>query len=335
MNWLSLGSMALPSQLNRNSTMLRSEMTRLGTELTTGEVADKAKALRGNLSPLSAVETRLSRIAAYTQANTLASTAADVGQSVLNRIADAGSDVGARMMAVSNEGISPATLRAGATSARGALTDLSNALGQRVAGRAIFSGTVNDTSPLPSADDMIAAVLPTVSGLTNTDDIVAAVTSAFMDAGGLFETTLYQGGPAAQGAAIDTGTTAPALPTAADPALRRMMAGLVMAALSGDDSMPLTDDQRVELAQASGTALMGAAPGMAELQGSLGETQARLDETQIRLTGERDALNLAKNNLVGADPYEAAGMLEVVQTRLETLYAFTARTARLSLTEYL
>ena len=71
------------------------------------------------------------------------------------------------------------------------------------------------------------------------------------------------------------------------------------------------------------------------MQGRLGETQARIDETQIRLTGERDALNLARNNLIGADPYEAAGQLEVVQTRLETLYAVTARTSRLNLTEYL
>ena len=335
MNWLSLGSLALPSQLNRSSVMLRNEMTRLGTELVTGEVQNTAKHLKGNLSPLSAVDNRLSRILSYTEANTLASTAADVGQSVLNRIADSGSDVGARMMAVSNEGVSPETLRAGATSAKGALTDLSNALGQRVAGRAIFSGTVTDASPLPSADDMIAAIIPLVNGLPSTDDIIATVNSAFMDPGGLFETTFYQGGPAAQGAAIDTGVTAPSMPTADDPALRRMMAGMVIAALSGEDSMILQDNERVALAKAAGTAMMGAAPGMAELQGSLGETQARLDETQTRLTGERDALSLARNNLVGADPYEAAGQLEVVQTRLETLYAFTARTARLSLTEYL
>ena len=122
---------------------------------------------------------------------------------------------------------------------------------------------------------------------------------------------------------------------AADPALRKTMAGLVIAALSGDDSMILQDNERVALAAAGGTALMSAAPGMAELQGRLGETQARIDETQIRLTGERDALNLARNNLIGADPYEAAGQLEVVQTRLETLYAVTARTSRLNLTEYL
>lgn len=80
---------------------------------------------------------------------------------------------------------------------------------------------------------------------------------------------------------------------------------------------------------------MGAAPGLAEAQASLGETQARLDTGLTRLTGERDALSLTLQDLVGADTYEAVTRLEEAQTQLEILYAFTARTARLSLTEYL
>ena len=80
---------------------------------------------------------------------------------------------------------------------------------------------------------------------------------------------------------------------------------------------------------------MGAAPGVTALQAGLGDAEARLDTRVIRLTGERDALNLARQTLIAVDPYEAATQLEQAQTQLQTLYAVTARTARLSLTGYL
>ncbi|MFN4101309.1 MAG: flagellin [Pararhodobacter sp.] len=335
MTWLTLGSLALPFQLNRGALTLRDDMTRLSVELTTGASAQPQRLLRGDLGPLTAVETRLSRLAAYTQTGKEAGSAADIAQSVLSRLADSGSNIASRMLLVSNDGIAPETLRSGANAARSALDDLSSALGQRVAGRAVFSGTQSDRPPLPDAETILATIVPSLAGLPSTDDIVAAVTSAFLDPGGLFETALYLGGPPADGAALDTRTNAPSLPTAADPGLRRLMAGLVISALAGSDAMPLSDKQRQAMARAGAEALMGSAPAMAEAQASLGETQAMLDATQTRLTGERDALVMARQSLIGADPYEAAGQLQVVQTRLEVLYAVTARTARMSLTGYL
>ncbi|PTX02730.1 flagellin [Pararhodobacter aggregans] len=335
MSWLTLGSLALPFTMNRNALILRQEMSRLNQEVVTGVAKDPQRRLRGDLGPLSAVESRLSRIEAFTQANTLATNAADIAQSALNRAGDIASDIGNRMLAVSIDGIAPATLRAGATAARNALGDLASTLSQRVAGRAVLSGNASDTAPLPDGEAILATILPSVTGLTDPDDIVTAVTAAFMDPGGLFETTLYQGGPAAEGPAIDTAANAPALPTAADPALRKLMAGLVISALAGSTALGLADVHRQQMAQAGAEALIGAAPAIAEAQASLGETQARLDTTLTRLGGERDALTLARHSLIGVDPYQAASELDVVQTRLETLYALTARTQRLSLTEYL
>lgn len=335
MSWLTLGSLALPFTMNRNALVLRTELARLNHELVSGQAKDPQRRLNGDLGPLSAVESRLARIEAFDQANRLATSAADIAQSALTRAGDIASDIGNRMLAVSTDGIAPATLRAGTTAARSALGDLSSTLAQRVAGRAVFSGTASDTAPLPEGEAVLAAILPSVSGLTEAEDIVAAVTSAFMDPGGLFETALYQGGPAAGGPAIDTAANAPALPTAADPALRRLLAGLVISALAGEGALGLADVHRQALARAGAEALIGVAPAIAEAQASLGEAQARLDATLTRLGGERDALTLARQTLIGVDPYQAASELEVVQTRLETLYALTARTQRLSLTEYL
>jgi flagellar hook-associated protein 3 FlgL len=46
-------------------------------------------------------------------------------------------------------------------------------------------------------------------------------------------------------------------------------------------------------------------------------------------------LETGRQSLIGADPYESATRLQETQARLEALYTITARTARLSLTEYL
>ena len=335
MTWLTLGSLALPFALNRGAITLRDDMTRLSLELTTGAVAAPQRSLRGDLGPLSAVESRLSRLEAYTLVSKLAGSAADVAQSVLTRLSDSGATIASRMLMVSNDGIAPETLRSGAGAARDALEDLSVALGQRVGGQAVFSGTRSDRPPLPDAQTILDTLIPALAGLPSTDDMVAAVQSAFLDPGGLFDSALYLGGPPALGPALDTGRNAPSLPTAGDPGLRRLMAGLVISALAGSDALALSDPQRQALARAGAESLMGAAPAMAEAQAALGETQALLDATQTRLTGERDALVMARQSLIGADPYEAAGRLQVVQTRLEVLYAVTARTSRMSLTGYL
>ena len=55
----------------------------------------------------------------------------------------------------------------------------------------------------------------------------------------------------------------------------------------------------------------------------------------IRAAAEATALGLAREALIGADPYEAAAALEAAETQLETLYTLTARISRLSLVNFL
>ena len=335
MTWLSIGTLALPATLQRHGLAMRAEVARLGIELTTGERVAPQKQLRGDLGALSAIEARTTRIAAYTEAAKQAAAATDGAQNALERASTLGSDTASRMLAVSIEGTAPATLRTASTAARGALEDLTGTLSQRIAGRAIFSGTASDVSPLPDAETILSTLAPALAGLTSAQDIADAINTEILNAGGLFDTALYQGGPAAPGASIDTGSTVAALPTAADPSLRRLLAGLVMSAVAGDDSLSLTEGQRRALARTGAETLMSAAPALAETQGAVGTSQERLDQTLTRLSGERDALSIARSDLVGADPYEAATRLQEAQARLESLYVVTARTARLNLTEYL
>jgi flagellar hook-associated protein 3 FlgL len=118
-------------------------------------------------------------------------------------------------------------------------------------------------------------------------------------------------------------------------ALREVLAGLAVGALSG--AGPMAGDaeaQRERLANA-GVSLAGAQTGLSDLRGRVGAAEARLEEATSRNAAEAAALEIARAGLTDVDIYETATKLEAVQSQLELLYAITARSARLSLVSVL
>jgi len=335
MTWASLGSLALPFQLQRHGVQLRTDIARLGQELSTGTVTNPARHLQGSTAPLAAITARLARNDAYDQATRMAATMAESAQAALGQLDGLRQATAERLLGAATSALGGPMMTATGEAAFSALTDAVSALSLRVAGAAGFSGTASDRTPLVSAETIIQRLTPLVTGLETADQVLAAVEGAFLDPGGLFDTDFYQGGDDAPGAVLADGTRAPTPPTAADPALRALLAGFAAAALLAEPGLAVPDAQRIALAQGSSERLAAANPGMTALQAALGEGQERLDAGLTRLSAERDALALARQSLIGADPYEAVTQLELAQTRLETIYAITARTSRLSLTEYL
>lgn len=335
MSWHSLGSLALPYQLQRQGVFLRTEISRLGVELTTGQTATPQRHLRGDTGPLAAIETRLSRIDAYQQNARLVATRVDASQTALGQLATLRNDTASRMLTVATAGISDEALSGAGRSAKAALNDAVSALSLRVSGQAVFSGAANTTSPLPDADAIIGAIMPLVSGLSSAQSVASTVEAAFNDPGGLFEATLYQGADAVSGAILGDGGQSVTQPTAADPAIRSLLSGLVLGALAAESSMALPVDQRRALVQSSATALVENSDALTGLQADTGDAQASVEAWLLQVSTERDALHNARNTLIGVDPYEAATRLEEARAQLETLYTVTARTSRLSLTGYL
>lgn len=335
MTWLSLGSLALPFQLQRQGVSLRTEIARHGVELTTGQTATPQRHLRGDMGPLAAIETRLARINTFEGNTRLVASRVGTTQSSLTQLDTIREQTASRLLIVSTAGASSDSLSTAGRSAKGALQDAVTILALRVSGQAVFSGDASDTIPLPDADTIIAAVLPLVSGLNSAQTIEAAVQSAFMDPAGLFETTLYKGAAASPGAVLGSLSSGQTHPTAADPAFRKLLSGLVTAALIGEPSIALAQNQRQALAQSSAETLLGAAANLTALQTATGELQASLDARLLQYSTERDALHTSRASLIGVDPYKAATQLEQARVQLETLYAVTARTSRLTLTGYL
>jgi flagellar hook-associated protein 3 FlgL len=335
MSWMPLGSLALPHHLHRQGVGLRNEIARLSQELTTGTVASPARHLKGAIGPLATIDARVTRNEAYAQATAMAATRADAVQNVLTGIEALRQQTADRMLASATAGTTGAALGVDGQAAAGAFADAVSALGLTTGGAAPFSGTASESAPLIAAEDMLAALSPLVTGLDSAEAVAAAISAAFMDPGGLFESSFYTGGDAARGGAIGDARFADALPTAADPALRQTLAALATGAMLADPALGLSGTQRNALARAGAEVLMSAATGMTALQARVGEGQSALDRHATRLATESDGLALARQALIGADPYEAATQLEQAQTQLEMLYTVTARTARLNLAGYL
>jgi flagellar hook-associated protein 3 FlgL len=335
MTWLSLGSLALPFQLQRQGVNLRGEIAQIGVELTTGQSSDPAQRLRGETGALSALTARLSRLEAFDQNARMLSARTEVSQTALGRADTARERVAAGMLAAAVVSADAASLTAAGTTANNALQDVIQSLNQRVGGQSLFAGAATDATPLPDAASMIAAVLPLVAGLDSAEAVAATIDSAFTAPGGLFDTTFYQGAAAAPGALLDTGAGSLDQPTAANPAIRGLLAALVTSALTAEPALPLGLDQRRSLAKFGAESLLGNASALSALQGQVGEMQATLEGTLLQFQTEKDSLTTARQDLIGIDPYKAASRLEEARTQLETLYTVTARTARLSLAGYL
>lgn len=330
-----LGSQTLPAQLHRAGLALRAEVQRAGVELATGRAADPSRRLGGDLGAWSAIESRLARIGAADQALNAAALRAGAVQSGLGQVSVLHERLRTATIAAGMGEVSQAALARLAAQGRQTLEDIGAVLALGLAGEVPFAGTLPDRAPLAPAATILAAAAAEVAGAATADEAIQRVHDLFLAPGGAFETSLYLGGaPVAPAGPPGEGALAP-LPTAADPALRAALRDAVLAALADDESaLPDPDLRRAMAAQAVGLQA-DTASRLAELQGAVGATEAALADRRQRLAVERDGLELARAGRIGVDPYEAATRLEEARLRLESLYVVTARSARLSLTEYL
>jgi flagellar hook-associated protein 3 FlgL len=122
---------------------------------------------------------------------------------------------------------------------------------------------------------------------------------------------------------------------ATDDALRDFLKPLAMAALASDSGLGLSAQVQMEVLSAAGVALIDGQKPFVELRASLGALEARIEESITRNASERSATSMAKLELIQADTFETASRYEEVRSQLESLYAITARSQRLSLAEFL
>jgi flagellar hook-associated protein 3 FlgL len=331
----SIGDLAQSLVLRRQGAHLAREIGRLTNEVTTGQAADTASHLSGDLLPLTDIERALTLADAHRNVARVASVDAEIMQTALGEVAESGQALAeAALAAVSASGaMSPAVL---ADAGRAALSSMIGALNSASAGRALFGGDLTDRPPLADADTLMQALRTELAAAPDAAAIRDALDTFFDAPGGGFSASIYRGGDAPAAArALGAGETVTLRIRADDAALRDQIRQAAMLSLLDDPSLALGTEERAALARDMGLGLLSTQDAVTGLRAQLGFAEERIAQAQARIAAESTSLRLTRNDLVSVDVFESASALEQVQTRLETLFTITARTARLNLANFL
>ncbi len=333
MSSYSIGDLSRSLLFRQQNLSLKSDAQRLSQEMTTGRASDVAAQTRGDLKPLSSIENALAKSGGYATVTGELQRNAAAMQTALSSVSNLSSDLANSLLGAATSAV-PSQIAAIGADARNRFETVVSLLNTRLGDNSLFAGVASNGPALADADTMLTALQVATAGATSAQDVETTLDQWFGPSGG-FEALGYSGGAALLPIGIAPGEVAAHHVTATDPAIRSTLKGLALAALLDRGVLAGNATGRQDLAKRSGMALMGSADERAYLQGRLGRFEAQVSAAETRNGAEASSLEIARANMVSVDPFETASKLEAAQTRLETMYALTARMSRLSLVDFL
>lgn len=336
MTSISTGDLSRSLLLRRQTNDLKTALVRQSQEMTTGRLADPKRSLRGDVTALAALERSQATLRAYASAASECATFAEGQQSVLQRLSEEAQTTTVQLLSLGPGTEQPPELiTAVAVAGRGAFETAVQALNTQLADRSLFAGAGTDGPALAPAEDILAALQADVAGITSPAALEAAVVDWFGPGGGFETVGLLAHATSAGPVSVSPDDRVALTVTAAREELRPLLSGLALTALVADGPAGATTDQRIDTLKRAGDRLFTGQPALVGLAGELGGTQARIARAQTRVESEIAALDVARTDLIGVDPFEAATKLEDTRGRIEALFTVTARLQRLTLTEFL
>ncbi len=330
----SIGDLARGLTLQARGHHIKTEIETLSYELSSGRVQDISARLKGDYSHIADLERGLTRLDAYSVANSETKLLTDGMQISLTKIDDSVTALSTSLLAFGTS-TQTVTHEHASVQARNELDTMISALNTRVGGRSLFSGTATDQTPLASADTLLNTLRSELTGLTTAADVRQAADNWFNDTTG-FEAVIYQGSNTdlAPIRISDTEDITLAI-RADDPEFRDALRDVAVAALATDPALPLSTDQRTALFKDIGVRLANSNDRNVALRAEVGAAQARIENAQSHNSAAQTSIEISRNELNGADPYDTAARLQTVQFQLESLYSVTVRNANLSLVNFL
>ena len=335
MNVTSIGDLAKNLQLRRDTGRIKTDLTRLTNELSSGVDSNLAARFKGNFQPLAGIERGLQRAEAYLVVIAEHGLVIDHQQTALTTFRSLG-EISSALVRVQETG-DPTLVQSAGYDALSRFTSALANLNTQSAGRSVFSGVATDQAAVADAETILTAIEAEIAlaGAVSAND-VALVVNTWFAAGGGYDTVGYLGGSSAnQGPQLSDGETAPPPTTADNDAIRTFLAGLAMSSLLARNVLPGDTVEQGSLARISGFALIEATDDIVDLQAQIGASEGQLSRAKAEVMAETESLQLARTGLIEVDPYETAIELQSAETQLQTLYSITARLSRLSLTGYL
>lgn len=334
-------------RMGKSQQTTRQAFERASRELATGEKSDRFAASGGDPTRLDALERSISRIDVRQPLAGLAANRAAAAQLALGTVAERIDGVGVSLLNAV-ETISKGSLDLVLAETDQAFAQTISTLNASHSGRFLFSGAATGTTPFKAAKEIlaglsaaIAAALPTgpTGGLTEAD--IAAAATAFFDDNANF----YNGSTAPSAPvelrdgvrlayAVNVGDPA----TDADNPLRTLLRDLATALVARDlDPATLEDGEatRQALYRSAGEGLLKDVSKLTDLRAQLGVSEQSIERAQAADAAERSALEQARARIAARDPYDAATEVAQLENQLQAIYAMTARSAQLSLVNFL
>lgn len=335
MNLVSLGDMAQSFLLRRQSFAAKLDITRLSTELRTGRTADLGRHLSGDLVPISALDSSLSRLKGFSTVTKDAGVYLGAMQATLGSFTQLGGDL-SRVLMTAASGQTALGVDAAGLKAEQSFQTAVSMLNTQVGGQTLFAGDRTQGAAIAGADAILLQIEAAItsSGAVSAQDVEVAVANWFAAPTG-FGSAGYLGGPPRSALQIAPGESVSLDISAADPALIKNLQALATAALLGRGLFAGQPAVRQDLANRTGVALLEGQSDLTYLSARLGNKEAQVDDAATRNIAESTSLEMARNALVAIDPYETATLLQESQARLEKIFLITARMSKLSLTEYM
>ena len=334
MNFSSIGDGVQHYQLQRQNTALKTSLNTLANELSSGNASDLVKANNGDTAKLSAVDNRLKVLSSlkYLTAETQLTLSAT--QTALSHIDTQRGALAEPLILITNESTDLQVDEA-ARASRDRFDGLVQTLNTRLGDDSLFAGTAVNNAAFTSTDVMVADIVAQIGGATDSTTIMTTIDTWFDDPAGGFATVAYTGDTGDQVVRrLDNATKVTLDARADDPGIKAVLKGAVYASIASEIG-GLDKRTKAELLFAGGVQLQSAASDLAKIQGRLGYVEGEVERVSVEQSSEQAALNIARNLMTQADPFETATELQAIQTQLETHYAMTARLSRLSLAEYL
>lgn len=335
MSILSVGDRASAFQIRRLSADLKSDLTRLGRELASGQKSDIGAAVSGDFGPVAAIERNLTALRAYQTTAAETSQLLEAAQLALDDVQQMGRALSPGLLSAANAR-NAAMIEATGEDARQKFAAVAARFNTRAADRSLFAGTATDRPALAAGGDMLAELKAATAGAATAADVIAAVDGWFETPGGGFETSGYRGAGKNVGPwSVADGETVGFDLRADDPVVRDTLKGFALAALVAEGVLQGRTDEQAALIAAAASSLMTVDGAITDQRARIGAAEARVETARTRNSAEATAYELARGDLIGIDPYETATELEAVYGQIETLYTVTARIAGLSFTDYM
>lgn len=335
MSFNSIGDLANNLLLSQAGVKSKNNIVTLSSELVSGLTSDVRGRLRNDLSKQTDWNYGISTNQVLEKTLGEALTRAQAKQLALGAISENSMSIANDVSVAlgSNANIATGTL---SQKARNGLEQTISHLNTQIMGQSIFSGAAFNRPAMASVEEIITSVKVYIGAVNSATEIVQSVRDWMEDPLNGYQRVAFLGTQESNSPIRLSNTRSILEPTKADSSpLKDIVENFILATLAGDESFSLPASQQEQLLQTSSDGLRGAESKTIEIQANLGFVESEITKAKAFASAEIHTFERLRVDVLGISEFETASKLQEAELQLEKIYALTARSARMSLLEYM